>query len=135
MLGLLLERQRIFCSARAAFQKGLEESLLQNSDPQELDAIRCNLGRVLINLQDYQQSIDVLKTVNHPSFASQSSLALALFKGNDLCFKPFPFLPNIEIINTLSLDFPNIQLRNLKRHMRLTMVLWSGWLLMTKQKR
>ncbi|KAJ1530355.1 hypothetical protein ONE63_005267 [Megalurothrips usitatus] len=81
MLGLLLERQRLFRSARSAFQKGLEEALLQKSEPQYLDAIRCNLGRVLTNLQDYQQSIDVLKNVNHPSFASQSGLALALFKA------------------------------------------------------
>lgn len=81
MLGLLLERLNLFRDARVAFQKGLEEAVLQGSEPEELDAIRCNLGRVLINLQDYEKSIEVLLKVYQPSFASQSGLALALYKG------------------------------------------------------
>ncbi|XP_034246747.1 tetratricopeptide repeat protein 37 [Thrips palmi] len=81
MLGLLLERQNMFRSAQTAFQKGFEEALLLGADSQHLDAIRCNLGRVLTNLLDYDQAINTLQKVNAPTFASQSALALALFKA------------------------------------------------------
>lgn len=81
MLGLLLERQDMLRSARTAFQKGYEEALLQVADAHQLDALRCNLGRVLTKLQDYDQAINTLQSVNIPTFASQSTLALALFKA------------------------------------------------------
>lgn len=92
MLGLLLERQNMFRSAQAAFQKGYEEALLQGAQSQQLDALRCNLGRVLTNLQDYEQAINTLQSVNVPTFASQSALALALFRG-----KLLVLLPSIDL--------------------------------------
>ena len=81
MLGLLMERLTLFQSAQNAFQRGLEEAVLIGSDALQLDAIRCNLGRVLTNQHDNEKSIQVLKSVNHSSFASQSALALALYKA------------------------------------------------------
>ena len=84
MLGLLLERLNLFRGAQTAFQKGFEEAVLQGSEARLLDAIRCNLGRVLISLKDYEKAIEILLNVNHPSFASQSGLALALYKGISL---------------------------------------------------
>ncbi|XP_026288453.1 tetratricopeptide repeat protein 37 [Frankliniella occidentalis] len=81
MLGLLLERQRLFQSSQRAFQRGLEEAILQGSDSVPMNAIRCNLGRILVNLKDYEKAVDILQQVTVPSFASQSGLALALYKA------------------------------------------------------
>ncbi|KAK3911004.1 Tetratricopeptide repeat protein 37 [Frankliniella fusca] len=81
MLGLLLERLKLFQSAQKAFQRGLEEAILQGSESVPMNAIRCNLGRVLVNLKDYQQAVCILQAITVPSFASQSELALALFKA------------------------------------------------------
>lgn len=64
-----------------ALERGIDEAILAGTELPKLDALRCNLGRILVNLQDYQQSIDVLKQVTVPSFVSQSELGLALFKG------------------------------------------------------
>ena len=73
MLGILLERQKHFRSAKKVLTKALKQA--QNC-AQLQDQILANLGRVLGHLEEYEASIKCYKKVTSPDFYVQVGLAL-----------------------------------------------------------
>ncbi|XP_063225938.1 superkiller complex protein 3 [Bacillus rossius redtenbacheri] len=80
MLGLLLERQKLYGGAARAFEKAL--GLLASKDEVSLqDQVLENHGRVLVQLQKYDEAIRSYQQIKQASFHSQCSLAVAFFKA------------------------------------------------------
>lgn len=86
MLGLLLERQKLYRGAVKAFAKSVE-LLKAKGDVALLDLIRSNYGRVLVQLGDYEDAIKQYQEVKEPSFYTQCGLACAYFKGKSMKFR------------------------------------------------
>lgn len=77
ILGLLLERQKLYKPASCEFT----EALKFTDDDNQLDKIRINLARVLVQMGDYEGAVAVCCAIKSPSFTSHCQLALALFKA------------------------------------------------------
>ncbi|XP_067002861.1 tetratricopeptide repeat protein 37 [Anabrus simplex] len=78
--GLLMERQKLYNLAGAAFARALK--LLEGEKNPELpDKVRCNYGRILVQLQKYDEAIQCYREIRQASFVSQCGLALAYFKA------------------------------------------------------
>ncbi|PSN51235.1 Tetratricopeptide repeat protein 37 [Blattella germanica] len=81
MFGLLLERQQLYQGAAQAFELALR--VLDNSKDDTLsDMVRSNYGRVLVQLQQYEDAINQYKEVKKADTVTQCGLALAYFKAN-----------------------------------------------------
>ncbi|XP_057320439.1 SKI3 subunit of superkiller complex protein [Microplitis mediator] len=76
-LGLLLERQKLFKLAAHEYSVALK---LGKDDSQE-DHIRVNLARVLVQMGQFNEAIDICQHIKTASFSSHCQLALALFKA------------------------------------------------------
>lgn len=74
--GLLLERQKLYFSAADQFTKALRES-----DEEHKDSISINLARILINLNKFEEALQLCRTLKTSTFNSQCHLALCLFKA------------------------------------------------------
>nr|CAD7458188.1 unnamed protein product [Timema tahoe] len=80
MLGLLLERQRLYRGAAEAFESAL--NLLQSEENLSVrDKVLGNYGRVLVQLQRYDEAIKSYQQVKQANFYTQCGLALAYFKA------------------------------------------------------
>nr|CAD7400214.1 unnamed protein product [Timema poppensis] len=80
MLGLLLERQRLYRGAAEAFESAL--NLLQSEEQLSVrDKVLGNYGRVLVQLQRYDEAIKSYQQVKQANFYTQCGLALAYFKA------------------------------------------------------
>nr|CAD7589451.1 unnamed protein product [Timema genevievae] len=80
MLGLLLERQRLYRGAAEAFESAL--NLLQSEEQLSVrDKVLGNYGRVLVQLQRYDEAIESYQQVKQANFYTQCGLALAYFKA------------------------------------------------------
>lgn len=135
ILGLLLERQGLFKSAKMALHRGMEEATLSGVESLKLDALRCNLGRIHISLQDYQQSVDILKQVTIPSFVSQTELGLALFKGLlDACNSPVVLIIIFWFLFYFYSCPQLFQPRNMRKRMKFSILPKNGLLQMMSQK-
>lgn len=75
--GLLLERKKLYRSAIDQFSASLECV----SNDSERDAVLVNLSRIMIQLGNYIDSIEVNQKIKTPDFKSHCLLALALFKA------------------------------------------------------
>ncbi|XP_069681678.1 tetratricopeptide repeat protein 37 [Periplaneta americana] len=81
MLGLLLERQKLYRGAAGAFEAALK-LLEADSDSTLSDMVHSNLGRVLVELQRYSEAIQQYQAVQKADFVTQCGLAMAYFKAN-----------------------------------------------------
>ena len=80
MLGLLLERQHLYRGAVKAFEAA--QKLLETVQDATLsDMVYSNYGRVLVQLQQYEEAICVYQQVKKPDFSTQCGLSVAYFKG------------------------------------------------------
>jgi tetratricopeptide (TPR) repeat protein len=80
MLGLLLERQQLYCRAAKAFEAA--QKLLETAEDTTLsDMVYSNHGRVLVQLHQYEKAICVYQQVKKPDFSTQCGLSVAYFKG------------------------------------------------------
>jgi tetratricopeptide (TPR) repeat protein len=80
MLGLLLERQKLYRTAAKAFEAA--EKLLETAeDATQSDMVYSNHGRVLVQLQQYEKAICVYQQVKKADFSTQCGLSVAYFKG------------------------------------------------------
>ena len=80
MLGLLLERQHLYRRAVKAFEAA--QKLLETAEDATLrDMVYSNCGRVLVQLQQYEEAICVYQQVKKPDFSTQCGLSVAYFKG------------------------------------------------------
>jgi tetratricopeptide (TPR) repeat protein len=80
MLGLLLERQQLYRTAVKAFEAA--QKLLETAEDATLsDMVYSNYGRVLVQLQQYEEAICVYQQVKKPDFSTQCGLSVAYFKG------------------------------------------------------
>ncbi|XP_034950354.1 tetratricopeptide repeat protein 37 [Chelonus insularis] len=81
-LGLLLERQKLLKPAIREFKAALEFSHKQdvNSDDQ-IDKLKVNLARVLVQLGDYDEAVEIYENIKVPNFNTHCQRALALFKA------------------------------------------------------
>lgn len=73
----MLERQKLFKLAAHEYSVALK---LGKDDNQE-DQIRVNLARVLVQMGQFNEAIDICQHIKTASFNSHCQLALALFKG------------------------------------------------------
>ncbi|KAL6256062.1 hypothetical protein P5V15_013298 [Pogonomyrmex californicus] len=74
--GLLLERLKLYNTAAKQFSRALELSQVEKRD-----MISLNLARVLIQIEKYEEAVELCKQVKRASFNSQCNLALSLFKA------------------------------------------------------
>jgi hypothetical protein len=80
MLGLLLERQQLYRRAAKAFEAA--QKLLETTEDATLsDMVYSNYGRVLVQLQQYEEAICVYQQVKKSDFSAQCGLSVAYFKG------------------------------------------------------
>lgn len=80
MLGLLLERQQLYCRAAKAFEAA--QKLLETAEDTTLsDMVYSNHGRVLVQLHQYEKAICVYQQVKKPDFSTQCGLSVAYFKA------------------------------------------------------
>jgi len=79
MFGLLQERMGLLKPAEAAYRSALDDR--QETNPENRDLVVTNLGRVLIAEGRFPEAAEVLQKVRKATFASQCTLALALYKG------------------------------------------------------
>lgn len=80
MLGLLLERQHLYRTAVKAFEAA--QKLLETAEDATLsDMVYSNYGRVLVQLQQYEEAIRAYQQVKKPDFSTQCGLSVAYFKG------------------------------------------------------
>ncbi|GLH08653.1 Tetratricopeptide repeat protein 37 [Gryllus bimaculatus] len=82
MMGLLMERQKLYNTAAQAFAKSLKalENEKGNKVSELEDKVRCNYARVLVLLQRYDEAIQQYLEIKEASLVSQCGLALAYFK-------------------------------------------------------
>jgi predicted negative regulator of RcsB-dependent stress response len=80
MLGLLLERQQLYRGAAEAFETA--QRLLEADEDSTLsDMVHSNHGRVLVQLQQFEDAICQYQNVKKADFVTQCGLSVAYFKG------------------------------------------------------
>ncbi|XP_043287531.1 tetratricopeptide repeat protein 37 [Venturia canescens] len=77
VLGLLLERQKLVGPAACEFH----EAIKLEKDETKKDFVRINLARVVVQLGEYEKSVEACKDIKTASFKSHCQLALSLFKA------------------------------------------------------
>ncbi|KAG8237939.1 hypothetical protein J437_LFUL017313 [Ladona fulva] len=81
MLGILLERQKLYKGARQAFGKAL--SLSENSEEDKVvDIIRNNYARVLVSVGSFEEAAKQYLAIKNPDYVTQCGLAQAYLKGD-----------------------------------------------------
>ncbi|KAL0279062.1 UNVERIFIED_CONTAM: hypothetical protein PYX00_000699 [Menopon gallinae] len=88
MLGLLLERQKLYNPSCKAFQNAVSLLISSPRDKSQgdeqtdiLDKALLNYGRSLTNVGKPEEAIEVLKQIRKANFVNQCALALAYFKA------------------------------------------------------
>ena len=81
MLGLVLERQQLYQGAVEAFEEALKLLDVNGEDYTLHDMVHSNYGRVLVQLQHYEDALQQYQEVKKADFVTQCGVAVAYFKG------------------------------------------------------